>query len=556
MNVRRKKAFTIIELIVVIAVIGILVLLAMPKLLNYVEKSKVTVIRHDIKVAENKMSEMLMHGDKEFINENKESDWFLTDKTEEDFKTLVDERKLYNVRGLVEDYIKWEEYKIIPQSMRLEIGTNLTGEFYANAGGKVYYERDKSGVAEPDGKDENIGTNGCPLDTYVGYMPINLNDVGFLASLQVKRTDFGDVTVLDIIKKREQDVIEGKQFTEIDVSAFKKDDKYFILMDITTDDFEDENTGDNYRVTFRKFGNTEYSIDLFNEDAEDDYLYAWLEIRKNNKLQSAEEIEDYFGRDFEHYIKPFGNLMPPKYVPIYNNDTILNCITIDKPYGGEVEAVSCPTTGHIPIDFPNGWEYDELLNKYLYNNEIKKMTIYKDDYILVEKYAEYLIQGSLNKFGANRFGMINVFNLNNSESYRNIEKALFFGKVSDYIDYEHGELFNDSNSDYYLRTERSKYGELYDFELISKISLPEHYATYTFEGKVKECIKLKDYNFNKEHLEFVINKASELLPDDYMDFTEVSGALENAINVKNDGSAIEIHEAALRLASALGKLEI
>lgn len=47
-----RKGFTIIELIVVIAVIGILVLLAMTKFFGYIEESKVTVIRHDVKITE------------------------------------------------------------------------------------------------------------------------------------------------------------------------------------------------------------------------------------------------------------------------------------------------------------------------------------------------------------------------------------------------------------------------------------------------------------------------------------------------------------------------
>lgn len=72
---RNKKAFTIIELIVVIAVLGILVLLAMPRLSGYIERSQVTVIRHDVRVAENKMEELLSDGDEVFLNDNRESDW-------------------------------------------------------------------------------------------------------------------------------------------------------------------------------------------------------------------------------------------------------------------------------------------------------------------------------------------------------------------------------------------------------------------------------------------------------------------------------------------------
>lgn len=49
----RKAGFTIIELIVVIAVIAILVLLATPKFLGYTQKAKTTQILNDVKAAEN-----------------------------------------------------------------------------------------------------------------------------------------------------------------------------------------------------------------------------------------------------------------------------------------------------------------------------------------------------------------------------------------------------------------------------------------------------------------------------------------------------------------------
>jgi len=52
-KIKNKEAFTIIELIVVMAVIGILVLLAMPKFMNYTQKAKITQINSDTKQLEN-----------------------------------------------------------------------------------------------------------------------------------------------------------------------------------------------------------------------------------------------------------------------------------------------------------------------------------------------------------------------------------------------------------------------------------------------------------------------------------------------------------------------
>lgn len=51
-KIKNNRAFTLIELIVVMAIIGILVLLATPKFLNYINEAKYTNITSDIKVLE------------------------------------------------------------------------------------------------------------------------------------------------------------------------------------------------------------------------------------------------------------------------------------------------------------------------------------------------------------------------------------------------------------------------------------------------------------------------------------------------------------------------
>jgi len=52
-HIFNKKGFTIIELIVVMAIIGILVLLAMPKFMGYTEQARLTQIKSDTKQIEN-----------------------------------------------------------------------------------------------------------------------------------------------------------------------------------------------------------------------------------------------------------------------------------------------------------------------------------------------------------------------------------------------------------------------------------------------------------------------------------------------------------------------
>lgn len=53
MNLRKRKGFTLIELIVVMAIIAILVLLAAPKYLNYTKDAHVTAMQQDAKVLQN-----------------------------------------------------------------------------------------------------------------------------------------------------------------------------------------------------------------------------------------------------------------------------------------------------------------------------------------------------------------------------------------------------------------------------------------------------------------------------------------------------------------------
>lgn len=97
MKLKNRKAFTIIELIVVIAILGILVLLAGPRLLGYVEKAELARIQHDVKVMENKMAEVL-------TTDNKFNDWQNNGK---DLGRVVMRKELYEKQGVAK-FIDWE----------------------------------------------------------------------------------------------------------------------------------------------------------------------------------------------------------------------------------------------------------------------------------------------------------------------------------------------------------------------------------------------------------------------------------------------------------------
>ena len=146
MNIFRKtKGFTIIELIVVIAIIGILVLLAAPRFLGYTQNAQLVRIRHDVKTAENYADEILI------VNDNKlPQHW--TSVGDNQLNQFANEGKLYDITGIIvdENEIEEGEYFLIKDN---GFKSRLKGNFYTNIGGKVYYEDIKSGYVDNGGSD-------------------------------------------------------------------------------------------------------------------------------------------------------------------------------------------------------------------------------------------------------------------------------------------------------------------------------------------------------------------------------------------------------------------
>lgn len=122
-----KQAFTIIELLVIIAVLAIIVLLAVPRFTGMVDRARVARITNDIKVVEGKVAEHLLHND----NVN---DW--------DGPILISEiENLYNTRGKVDEnnLYKPGAYYAVADKLVSESRSKLDGTFYANNDGLVYY---------------------------------------------------------------------------------------------------------------------------------------------------------------------------------------------------------------------------------------------------------------------------------------------------------------------------------------------------------------------------------------------------------------------------------
>lgn len=129
-----KRGFTIIELIVVIAVLGILVLLAAPKFLGYLEKSEITNIQNDTKVVEN------------LVTVKMSTDKYVKESEPVAVNSLLDlayEGKLFDLKGKVTNIDgagKKETYSKVSDGVLKDSGTKLDGTFYLGSGGTVYYE--------------------------------------------------------------------------------------------------------------------------------------------------------------------------------------------------------------------------------------------------------------------------------------------------------------------------------------------------------------------------------------------------------------------------------
>lgn len=131
---RKKSGFTLVELIVTIAIIGLLVLFAAPKFMDRAAEARRTNIVNDIAVAEIKVGEYLM------AHDVFGPDWTPVvlaqmDKQKED-------HILYDREGVVDSTgaIRAGEYVLLPTTfVKEEVHSKLKGDFYANENGDVYY---------------------------------------------------------------------------------------------------------------------------------------------------------------------------------------------------------------------------------------------------------------------------------------------------------------------------------------------------------------------------------------------------------------------------------
>lgn len=159
-----KRGFTLVELIVVIAIIGILVLLATPKFTGYTQEAHKANIINDIKVLENKIEEYLIKN-----NDNLPDDWTtLADNSV--LEMAKSENKLYSIKGLVED-VPTGTFKEVPNDF---MNSKLKGEFYVNElDATVYYINDKLEMPK-DTEGFKFDKNTLTITGYDGIVPSDL----------------------------------------------------------------------------------------------------------------------------------------------------------------------------------------------------------------------------------------------------------------------------------------------------------------------------------------------------------------------------------------------
>lgn len=181
-----NKGFSLIELIVVIVIIGILVLLATPKFLNYIEEARYTQIINDIKVLENVAIPDIIKNDMEFP--------IGTEKEASDLSEGIKSHVAYKKDGLVlmenDDYkpnignisaIPGEEigeyYKLDRNKFVVKKSTTrLKNNFYINKEGVVIYIDAKMDLDNNEDKEHWFKVEKKIIDGKEGFSIVGIKD--------------------------------------------------------------------------------------------------------------------------------------------------------------------------------------------------------------------------------------------------------------------------------------------------------------------------------------------------------------------------------------------
>ena len=172
----KNKGFTLIELIVIIAVLAILVLLATPKFLNYTKDAKLTQIINDVKVTEG-ILEIYLIKNNDTLPPNG------TSISSDAIKTEVPKNKVFDTKGLVqnEEQVTGSVFEILSKDfVKKTSNSKLNGEFIASSKGKVYYIHDKAikDVSDKSPEDESPEDEWkCITETKTWPEPLTVDEI-------------------------------------------------------------------------------------------------------------------------------------------------------------------------------------------------------------------------------------------------------------------------------------------------------------------------------------------------------------------------------------------
>lgn len=268
-------AFTLIELIVVMAVIGVLVLLAAPKFIGYTREAKITQGTHDAKVIESSIDQHL------FMHET--IDEFLKNPSATDvLNTIAAQGALVSAKGIVDSVPDGDYYELSLSDIKnkLQVSMNSGNRVFVEKSGLVYVdiksEGQVSNPGEPDVPDvpetdyyfehteEGVITNFYPsgkLSTLEKVteviIPDNINGTEIVA--------IGDNAFNN---KGLRSVLLPNTVKEIGVGAFQNNtlDKIFLPSEVTVSDFAFNNNGINNKSGNIEDGNAVGTYIVVNEE--------------------------------------------------------------------------------------------------------------------------------------------------------------------------------------------------------------------------------------------------------------------------------------------------
>lgn len=222
-----KKGFTLLELVIVIAIIGVLVLLAAPKYLNHVEEAKDVHIVADTRTLENELKSHLAYKNTEYKQKE------VVDKDS------LEDKKIYSSRGKQVEEITEPVYKI--EKPKDYTNTVLTGTFFANKEGTVYYTpeevdtkpEDTPNTGKPEQPEEPKIPNGLyRMNRFDGDSELSLQNIYGRKTEGKANFDYLDMVMITDDGKNQTLIIDHSNTTDYPVVKITKVNGYdFILED-------------------------------------------------------------------------------------------------------------------------------------------------------------------------------------------------------------------------------------------------------------------------------------------------------------------------------------